>query len=118
MGKKIKSSVDKREWKDMDYDVLIKIFMSLSVVDFGAVSLVCTSWRNVCQDPAFWDGNVFDLSKWKQPPVSNLTSKVVGLLIIFLHLSKGRAHCLIFQFQMYLDNHALYNVAQRYDISS
>jgi len=39
----------------MDYDILVKIFMSLNVMDLiSVVSQVCSSWRSACCDPILW----------------------------------------------------------------
>ncbi|XP_054783931.1 F-box/LRR-repeat protein At3g48880-like [Prosopis cineraria] len=111
MGKNNKSS--KSDWKDMSYDVLLRIFMTLNVVDFAAVSLVCSSWRDVCQDALFWDGKVLDLTKWKDPRLSNLSSRLISLLKCLLNLSSGRVDCLIFKFQIYLDDREFNNIAKK-----
>ncbi|KAI9110147.1 hypothetical protein K1719_019188 [Acacia pycnantha] len=113
MNKKNKSSEEMRDWRDMSFDVLMRIFMTLNLVDFAAVSMVCSSWRDVCRDPSFWIANTLDLSKWKHPPTPTLSSKIVSLLSSLLNLSNGHAHCLIFQFQIYLDNRDFFNIAQR-----
>ncbi|XP_028787384.1 F-box/LRR-repeat protein At3g48880-like [Neltuma alba] len=111
MRKNSKSGV--RDWKDMSYDVLLRIFMTLDVVDFAVVSMVCTSWRDVCQDPSFWDGKELDLGTWKDPRICNLSSRTISLLTSLLNLSCGRAHCLIFKFQQYFDDRDFINVAKR-----
>ncbi|KAI9109929.1 hypothetical protein K1719_018970 [Acacia pycnantha] len=103
-----------RDWRDMSYDVLLRIFMTLNLMDLAAVSTVCRSWRDVCQDPGFWSGNIFDLTKWTgYPRIPTSSSRIVGLLLSLLNLSNGQAHCLIYQFQLYLDNHAFNSVAKR-----
>lgn len=48
-------------WNNMNYDILLKMFMALNMVELTTVSLVCRFWKKVCQDPIFWDGKVFDL---------------------------------------------------------
>ncbi|KAK4266790.1 hypothetical protein QN277_023664 [Acacia crassicarpa] len=88
--------------------------MTLDLMDLAVVSMVCSSWRDACQDPCLWGGNIFDLTKWtRNRRIPTLSSKTVGLLLSLLNLSNGQAHCLIFQFQLYLDNHTFYNVAKR-----
>ena len=49
------SDPEDRDWNSMDENILLKIFMSLNIVDLIVrVSGVCQSWRRVSQEPCLW----------------------------------------------------------------
>jgi hypothetical protein len=44
-----------RNLGDMEQGILLKIFMTLNVMDLvSSVSVVCTTWHSVCRDPILW----------------------------------------------------------------
>lgn len=98
----------------MNYDLLLKIFVTLSTLDFDAVSKVCRSWREVCKDRVFWGGNVLDTSGWRRPPIPTSFQAYTALLLSLLDLSNGQVHCLKLGFTFYLENRAIHQIAIRY----
>ncbi|XP_054783932.1 F-box/LRR-repeat protein At3g48880-like [Prosopis cineraria] len=95
----------------MDYEVLMRIFMTLNLVDFVAVSWVCSSWRKVCQDHVFWNREVLDLSKLT-PQFVLSTSRMIPFLKYVLYLSGGKIGSLILN-RLPLRDRILINVAKR-----
>ncbi|KAI9110036.1 hypothetical protein K1719_019077 [Acacia pycnantha] len=117
-----------RYWNNMSYDILLKIFMTLNMVDFSTVSLVCSSWRKACQDPVFWDGKVFDLSDMSLCSAANLSfesnndssgdepsnsTRLTQFLKCALDLSCGKISCFIFNFLQSINDDDLILVAER-----
>ena len=109
----------------MPYDILVKIFMALDLLDLvSSVSRVCSGWRAACFEPAIW--RKIDLSI-VQPnsieiPNSDLyddESSYKLLLIIknALKFGRGKVSCLIFQYYVPLRNEHLVCAAERYDFS-
>ncbi|WVZ05693.1 hypothetical protein V8G54_019039 [Vigna mungo] len=115
---------------DLIYDILVKIFLSLNVVDVGVASLVCKSWNNACRDPSLW--NKIDLSilhsycnrpfnkigvyrrysNLKRSPFLSY-SKMTLFLKHLLDLSNGNTTCIIFYFHVYLTYNQFMTVAER-----
>ncbi|KAJ9147893.1 hypothetical protein P3X46_030007 [Hevea brasiliensis] len=51
-NKRCKCLASSRKWANMNYDILVKIFMMLSTMDLvSSISLVCPSWRVECCHP-------------------------------------------------------------------
>ncbi|BAT83816.1 hypothetical protein VIGAN_04104200 [Vigna angularis var. angularis] len=106
---------------DLIYDILVKIFLSLNVVDVAVASLVCKSWNNACRDPSLW--NKIDLSRLRSY-CFNIPFNKVGayrhsslqmnqFLKHLLDLSNGNTTYIIFNFYVYLTNEQFIMVAQR-----
>ncbi|KAI9110174.1 hypothetical protein K1719_019215 [Acacia pycnantha] len=101
-----------RDWKDMDYEVLMRIFMTLNMVDFVAVSWVCSSWGKVCRDHVFWNRRVLDLTKWP-PQLTQSSPRMIRFLKYALYLSGGKIGSLIFNFRLPVKDRILINIARR-----
>ncbi|KAI9109846.1 hypothetical protein K1719_018887 [Acacia pycnantha] len=101
-----------RDWKDMDYEVLMRIFMTLNMVDFVAASWVCRSWRKVCRDHVFWNRRVLDLTKWS-PQLTHSSPRIIRFLKYALYLSGGTIGSLIFNFRLPVKDGILINIARR-----
>ncbi|KAF9671987.1 hypothetical protein SADUNF_Sadunf12G0107400 [Salix dunnii] len=53
-----------RRWEDMDIDILVKIFQSLTVFELtSGIAHVCSAWRWAACDPLLW--KTLDLSMLK-----------------------------------------------------
>ncbi|XP_062119554.1 F-box/LRR-repeat protein At3g48880-like [Humulus lupulus] len=117
------NSPSQTSWKDLPFDILVKIFMALDILDVVAgVSRVCTSWRAASRDPKIW--NSIDLSKVKFnsgriPETSDdlyidgPSNKIMLVLKNSLKLNRGNVSCLIFQFYAFLTNEHLLYIAER-----
>lgn len=101
-----------RYWNDMDHEVLMRIFMTLNIVDFIAVSCVCSSWTEVCQDYVYWNRRVLDLTKWSSVLIKS-SPKTIQVLKRALYLSCGNIGSLIFNFRLPVGDEILIHVAQR-----
>ncbi|KAK4266793.1 hypothetical protein QN277_023667 [Acacia crassicarpa] len=101
-----------RDWKDMDYEVLMRIFMTLNMVDFVAASWVCSSWRKVCRDRVFWNRRALDLTKWS-PQLTQSSPRMIRFLKYALYLSGGKIGSLIFSFRLPVRDGILINIARR-----
>ncbi|XP_014490245.1 F-box/LRR-repeat protein At3g48880-like [Vigna radiata var. radiata] len=103
------------------YDILVKIFLCLNVVDVAVASLVCKSWNNACRDPSLW--NKIDLSRISSYCFNAPFNKVgayrysslemTQFLKHVLDLSNGNTTCIIFNFYVYLTNEQFIMVAER-----
>lgn len=106
------------KWEDMGYDILLKIFMTLDIMDLMSnISRVCNYWRLVCRDPILWGTLDFSLLKsnyitipWQLYSRDDEPSKrLMEILKIAFDLSRGHVTCLIFHFDMYIkDEHLIY----------
>ncbi|KAL5723142.1 hypothetical protein ACHQM5_006570 [Ranunculus cassubicifolius] len=60
-----KTSAPTRPWKDLDKDILLRIFQQLDLKDrIKGAPLCCSSWYNISKDPSMWrevNLNQFDL---------------------------------------------------------
>ncbi|KAK9276286.1 hypothetical protein L1049_005817 [Liquidambar formosana] len=108
-----------RKWENMPYDILLKIFMTLNIVDMvSGISGVCSSWRSACCDPVLW--KTLDLSQLKSDYINipsepyawsddRSSEKLMQILKNALSLSRGNVTCLIFHFYIYIkDEHLIY----------
>ncbi|XP_015896212.1 F-box/LRR-repeat protein At3g48880 [Ziziphus jujuba] len=110
-------------WNDVPHDILVKIFMTLNIMDLiTSVSRVCSSWRRASCDPALWEK--LDLSTMKSSSVNiprepyAWSDKESGdkLLLIMknaMSLGGGHAVCLILHFYAFLRNEHLLCAAER-----
>lgn len=111
------------KWENMDYDILLKIFMTFSFIDLiSSVSRVCSSWRSVCRDRVLW--KTVDLSFLKVDSFTNVwqpyarsdwsSESLMDILKCVFSLSRGNVSCLIFHFDIYIkDKHLMYT-AERF----
>lgn len=113
-------------WNNMDYDILVKIFMSLNAMDLiSVVSQVCSSWRSACCDPILW--KKLDLGiqisesciyaplqsdAWSYSVSNN--NRLMNILKTTSNLSQGNVTCLIFNFFEYVEDEHLVYAAKRY----
>lgn len=103
---------------DLCYEVLVRIFMVLNVVDVARVSLVCKSWYQASRDQTFWhkidltalSSNTFNIPMTLYTRMDRtLSTKVTQFLKYALSLSDGNTRCLIFNYYMYLtDVHLIF----------
>lgn len=104
------------KWAYLDKDVLLRIFMTLNVVDLICGACVCTSWREAASEPGLW--KMVDLSKLesrnfnRQPERSS--QRVMDILNSAFSLSGGTISCLIFHFYVYITSQHLVLVSERY----
>ena len=116
-----KSSVN---WGSVDVDVMVQIFQSFDIVGLtSGVAQVCRLWRKAACDPINW--NTLDLSKLESMFIrtrmhpfvyvaSGSDTSLTRLLKVSLHLSQGNTRCLIFRFNLYLNDDQLAFIAERY----
>ncbi|KAK7837810.1 f-box/lrr-repeat protein [Quercus suber] len=111
-----------RSWNNMDYNILVKIFMTLNFMDIiSSVSLVCSSWRSACCDPALW--TKLDLSTLspdsndvlsKKYTLSNDESGILTkILKSALNLSRGNVTCLVFNYFISINDEHLVCASER-----
>lgn len=103
------------KWAYLDKDVLLRIFMTLNVVDLIRGACVCTSWQEAASEPSLW--KMVDLSKLearnfnRQPERSS--QRVMDILNSAFSLSGGTISCLIFHFYVYITSQHLVLVSGR-----
>ncbi|KAK7841087.1 f-box/lrr-repeat protein [Quercus suber] len=112
-------------WNNMDYDILVKIFMSLNVMDLiSVVSQVCSSWRSACCDPILWkkldlciqisDSCIYaplQSDAWSYSVSNN--NRLMNILKTTSNLSQGNVTRLIFNFFEYVEDEHLVYAAKR-----
>ncbi|KAK4557345.1 hypothetical protein RGQ29_007201 [Quercus rubra] len=110
-------------WNNMGNDILVKIFMTLNVMDLiTSVSQVCSSWRSACCEPILW--KKLDLRMLKPSfvcnppkpyPWSNRLSTTILMSVLkrSLNLSRGNVTFLIFNFFECIRDEHLVCVAKR-----
>ncbi|KAL9338459.1 hypothetical protein Peur_070228 [Populus x canadensis] len=113
----------RRRWEDMDIDILVKIFQSLTVFELtSGIAHVCSTWRLAACDPFLW--RTLDLSMLKsnfikiplEPYVyvhGHSDKTLTQLLKISLNLSRGNITSLFFHFNLYVSEDHLTYTAQR-----
>ena len=116
-----------RSWNNMDYNILVKIFTTLNFMDIiSGVSLVWSSWRSACCDPALW--KKLDLSTLsadsnnvlpKPYTLSNVESgkRLTKILNSALNLSRGNVTCLVFNYFISINDEHMVCASERYWIS-
>lgn len=118
-------SIDKN-WNGMTYEILSKIFMTLSIQDLASLSLVSRYWREVCRevrsDPkaGFWNKldlsglNLNSMSIPKEPCADRYSiRKMTQFLNKALSLSNGKTSCLIFPYFLFMKDEYLIIAAKR-----
>ncbi|PON86440.1 F-box domain containing protein [Trema orientale] len=110
-------------WNDMPYDILVKIFMALDILDLvTGVSRVCSLWRAASFEPALW--RKIDLSRVNPDSIEIPTrtdeffedessNKLMLILKNALKLSRGNVSSLIFHFSVSLWNEHIVYAAVR-----
>ncbi|XP_004296213.1 PREDICTED: F-box/LRR-repeat protein At3g48880-like [Fragaria vesca subsp. vesca] len=99
----------------MDNDILIRIFMTLNVVELVCVASVCKSWREAAFEPCLWE--VVDFSKLKatnfNPQREQSSHRVINILSSAFRLCGGTISCLIFHLNTYITSQQLVLVSKR-----
>ncbi|KAL5718409.1 hypothetical protein ACHQM5_011314 [Ranunculus cassubicifolius] len=113
----------KRKWEDMEFDVLVRIFLSFNIVEIAStVSRVCRSWRLACCDPLLWKTTDFTVIqsnyiKIPAPPyvwvADAFDKEFMKTIMIVMGLSSGNAKRLVFHFDLYLKDEQLIYVSER-----
>ncbi|KAJ7952346.1 F-box/LRR-repeat protein [Quillaja saponaria] len=110
---------NQRSWRDMDYDILVRIFMALNITDLiTGVAQVCNSWRTASCDPCLW--RKLDLSTLKPKTVSipprpypwsdqESSRRLKQIMKNAFYFSRGNATHFIFHYFVFLqDEHLIY----------
>ncbi|XP_004498432.1 F-box/LRR-repeat protein At3g48880-like [Cicer arietinum] len=104
------------------YDILVRIFMNLNVVELSIVSMVSKSWNHISRDPLLWakldlsriSPNAFNIPSvpeaWSD---TNSSNKLTTLLKYALSLSNYNTTCIVFNYFIYLTDAHLVFVAER-----
>ncbi|XP_004498433.1 F-box/LRR-repeat protein At3g48880-like [Cicer arietinum] len=104
------------------YDILLRIFMNLNVVELSIVSMVSKSWNHISRDPLLWakldlsrvSSNAFNIPSvpeaWSD---TNSSNKLTTLLKYALSLSNYNTTCIVFNYFIYLTDLHLVFVAER-----
>lgn len=110
-------------WNDAPHDILLKIFVSLNIIDLiTGVSRVCSSWRRASREPIFWeklDLNMIKSGSFNIPHTAYAWSdeksgeKLLQILKNAMNLSSGNVTCLVFHFYAFLKNEHLICAAER-----
>ena len=112
-----------RRWEEMDIDILVKIFQSLTVFELtSGIAHVCSAWRLAACDPWLW--KTLDLSMLEsnfikiplEPYVyvhGHSDKTLARILKISLSLSRGNITSLFFHFSLYVSEDHLKYTAQR-----
>ncbi|KAL9373179.1 hypothetical protein Peur_035423 [Populus x canadensis] len=112
-----------RRWEEMDIDILVKIFQSLTVFELtSGIAHVCSAWRLAACDPWLW--KTLDLSMLEsnfikiplEPYVyvhGHSDKTLTRILKISLSLSRGNITSLFFHFNLYVSEDHLTYTAQR-----
>ncbi|XP_061366568.1 F-box/LRR-repeat protein At3g48880-like [Gastrolobium bilobum] len=104
------------------YEVLIRIFMTLSITDLAVVSLVCKYWNQACRDPVLWkklDLTQLSSHSFRVPKLldawydRNSSTKMSQFLKYVLNLSDGNISCLIYNYYVYMRDEHLISAAER-----
>lgn len=112
-----------RTWKDIDTDILVKIFESFNIFELtSGIAHVCRTWRLACSDPMLWktldltllESNYIKIPLEPYVYVDRLSDQTLTrVLKIALSLSRGNVHTLIFHLNLYLPDHLLTYTAER-----
>lgn len=115
-----------KNWNEMTYEILSKVFMTLSIQDLASVSVVSHYWREVCRevrsDPiaGFWNKldlsglNLNSMSILKEPCADrDSIRKMTQFLNNALSLSNGKTSCLIFPYFLFTKDEYLIVAAKR-----
>lgn len=113
----------RKSWKDLDIDILVKIFQSFDIFQLtSGIAHVCSTWRMACCDPLLW--KTLDLSMLKsnfikiplEPYVyvdGRSDTELTRLLKISLSLSRGNIETMFFHFNLYVSDDQLTYTAER-----
>ncbi|KAL3538098.1 hypothetical protein ACH5RR_001464 [Cinchona calisaya] len=104
-------------WNDMDADILLKIFASLSVLDLVIrISGVCKSWRSLLQEPILWK-TTLDLSMFRNYFLSQNLDRANERGLYFFKIAMNRSSLqpkkLIFDITPTINDKFLIYVAER-----
>ncbi|MED6199600.1 hypothetical protein PIB30_077441 [Stylosanthes scabra] len=106
----------------LGYELLVKIFIALNVVELATVSTVCKTWCEVRCDPKIW--HKLDLTALCYKPIymprmigsmnpGESGEKISKVLRGVLNQSQEHIRCFVFNFYAYLRDEYLLLVAQR-----
>nr|XP_043616808.1 F-box/LRR-repeat protein At3g48880-like [Erigeron canadensis] len=113
----------RRKWKDLDNDILMRIFQTFDIFELtSGIAQVCNSWRYAVCDPLFW--STLDLSMLKsnfikiplEPYVyvdGRSDKTLTKVLKISLSLSHGNISTLIFHYNLFVSDDQLTYTAER-----
>jgi len=104
------------------YEILVRIFTTLSVVDLAVASMVCKSWNLASRAPQLW--SKLDISTLNSRGLNvplrpyawrddHSSQKMTRLLKYASSLSGGNISCLIFNCYVYLRDVHLISIAER-----
>ncbi|KAK7255775.1 hypothetical protein RIF29_29194 [Crotalaria pallida] len=111
-----------KSFQDLCPDILVRIFMTLNVVNLVVVSMVCKSWNVASRDATLWYKiNLTRMSSpwFNIPKILNawsdryLRARMARFLKYVLHLSNSKTNCLIFNSYVQLNDKLLILAAQR-----
>ncbi|XP_011022762.1 PREDICTED: F-box/LRR-repeat protein At3g48880-like [Populus euphratica] len=123
MESKIYIRAVRRTWETLDYAILVKIFMKLSILDLVSNACrVCTSWSRACSDSILWGTHDVGALKFGLMKVIQRRScrafeqcnrMLLPMLNIALTLSCNNVTRLIFDFNMNIKDEQLIFAAER-----
>ncbi|CAK7335494.1 unnamed protein product [Dovyalis caffra] len=123
MDNKIYKLAVRRSWETLDYAILVKIFMKLSILDLvSSVCGVCASWRKACSDSTLWGtldvgalkfGLMNVIQKLSARPIEQCNRMLLPLLNNALTLSYSNVTRLIFDINLNIKDEHLIFAAER-----
>ncbi|KAB2632680.1 F-box/LRR-repeat protein [Pyrus ussuriensis x Pyrus communis] len=111
-----------RNWADMDYNILVRIFMTLNFLDVILVSFVCKSWNAACCNPILWEKLDLTLLKFNTCNTprrlttwsdNKSSERLLKVLKSALRLSCGNLSSLVFHFSLFINDDHLICAAER-----
>ncbi|XP_024155850.1 F-box/LRR-repeat protein At3g48880-like [Rosa chinensis] len=102
-------------WADLDKDILVRIFMTLNVVELICGASVSKSWREATSEPYLWE--IVDLSKLEAKnfnrELGQSNQRVMDIVNSVFSLSGGTIFCLTFHFYAYITSQHLVCISER-----
>jgi len=104
------------------YEILVRIFTTLSVVDLAVASMVCKSWNLASRAPQLWaklDLSTLNLKGLNSPLTpfawkdEHSSHKMTQFLKYSSSLSGGNISYIIFNYYVYLKDVHLISIAER-----
>ena len=106
-----------RDWGGMGKDLILRIFLSLGIMDVIRCGSVCRSWREASSNTELWKS--IDLTKVGSEIFFQSRSGHIAIGIWNTLFSHGRdISCLIFNYYFYMKDRHLIRVSQRYCLLS
>jgi len=101
----------------MFYEILVRIFTTLSVADLVVASMVCRSWNLASRGPELWRKLDLSTLSLRSLNVAWIDERSSNTLTQFLKyassLSGENISCLIFNYRVYLRDVHLISIAER-----